>query len=189
MPKVHHVRRARKARPEAGIEKGDEYWYWTLYRQGTTYSKTPPRRSQLTTSYMSEAYAAIEALEDLLEEWKLEDFKEDPQGATETLQSAKEEAEEAIEAVRAQYEESADAIEIEGSPIKEACLEKKEALEALLGALGDLDLSDYLLDKEDFLEYETEDEVEEKWADALEDIHSAMIEAVNDALGSFEDPS
>lgn len=51
MPKVHHVKKARKAYKAEGIGKGDSYYWWKL-RIGTPVrrSKTKPRRSQLTES-------------------------------------------------------------------------------------------------------------------------------------------
>ena len=50
MPKVTHVKKARKAYPEAGIEKGDSYYWWAFMRGPTICSKTAPTRSQLTRS-------------------------------------------------------------------------------------------------------------------------------------------
>lgn len=50
MARVQTVKKARKARREYGIKKGDTY-YWWKFRFGTIhYSKTYPKRSQLTQS-------------------------------------------------------------------------------------------------------------------------------------------
>jgi hypothetical protein len=63
MPKVQHVK-ARKDYPEHGIQKGDMYYTWNLItgpRSSRTYrSKTPPRRSQLTTSEFLQTFYDLE---------------------------------------------------------------------------------------------------------------------------------
>lgn len=68
MPKVHHVKKARKDNKKAGIKKGESY-YWWAFRVGRgsikRYSKTPPRPSQLTNSeYMSSFLSLQEEIED-----------------------------------------------------------------------------------------------------------------------------
>lgn len=50
MTKVTHVKRARKAIPEAGIAIGDAYYWWKFRYGGIHRSKTPPKPSQLTQS-------------------------------------------------------------------------------------------------------------------------------------------
>jgi hypothetical protein len=50
MPRVHHVKKARKANKAHGIKKGDSYYWWKFRFGGKCVSKTPPRQSQLTRS-------------------------------------------------------------------------------------------------------------------------------------------
>ncbi len=54
MTRAHFVKKARKDHPEGGIKKGESYWWWAFMvgsRGGPKhYSKTQPRRSQLTQS-------------------------------------------------------------------------------------------------------------------------------------------
>src|SRR6266446_10171515 len=54
MPKVHFVKKAQKDHPDIGIKKGEPYYWWAMKtgpRSGITRkSKTPPKRSQLTSS-------------------------------------------------------------------------------------------------------------------------------------------
>ena len=51
MPRVHKVKRAQKAYPSYGIDKGDSYY------KSKRMSKTPPRRAQLTQSgFLSQLY-------------------------------------------------------------------------------------------------------------------------------------
>ena len=55
------VEKARKDYPEHGIKKGEPYWWWKFRFGGKHFSKTPPRRSQLTQSAF---YATLWDIED-----------------------------------------------------------------------------------------------------------------------------
>jgi hypothetical protein len=62
MPRVTHVKSARKANPRYGIEVGDSYYHWAFMVGGRggpkICSKTAPTRSQLTQSdFMGQAYS------------------------------------------------------------------------------------------------------------------------------------
>lgn len=46
MTTVHFVKRAAKAYPQAGIEKGDAYYWWQNFRSPRQMSKTRPKPSQ-----------------------------------------------------------------------------------------------------------------------------------------------
>lgn len=53
MPKVIHVKKARKDNKVQGIKKGQEYWWWGVMSGGRghkRYSLTKPKPSQLTNS-------------------------------------------------------------------------------------------------------------------------------------------
>src|SRR5215471_803723 len=50
MPRVTHVKAARKAIPHAGIEVGQSYYWWAFRFGGKRYSKTYPEPQQLTQS-------------------------------------------------------------------------------------------------------------------------------------------
>jgi hypothetical protein len=64
MAKVNHVKSARKDYPEAGIKKGESYYWWEFRFGGTHRSKTPPKPSQLTQSeFLSTLYSAKERME------------------------------------------------------------------------------------------------------------------------------
>jgi hypothetical protein len=63
MPKVHHVRSARKDYPDRGIAKGQEYWWWKFFGESTVYSLIQPKRYQLTRSqYLINIYKWIDEL-------------------------------------------------------------------------------------------------------------------------------
>jgi hypothetical protein len=57
MATVNFVKKARRAVPSAGIAVGDAYYWWAFRYGGKHYSKTKPRRSQLTQSeFLSTIY-------------------------------------------------------------------------------------------------------------------------------------
>jgi len=65
MAKAHFVKKARKAISNAGIKKGDSYWWWKFRNSAKQVSKNPPRPSQLTGSdFMSRVLAVQETFED-----------------------------------------------------------------------------------------------------------------------------
>lgn len=65
MARATFVKAARKDYPEHGIKKGDSYYWWAFMQGGRggpkRYSKTPPKRSQLT---QSEFYSRLYDLQD-----------------------------------------------------------------------------------------------------------------------------
>jgi hypothetical protein len=66
MPKLNHVKAARKDYPREGIAKGDSYYYWEFRTGGVIRSKTHPKPSQLTQSeFLSTIYGITEDLETL----------------------------------------------------------------------------------------------------------------------------
>ena len=88
MPRVHHVKKARK--DNAVCKKGESYYYWTFrisvgkgYRSKKMLSRTKPRQSQLTQSpFMSQALAIGESIEDFCIDSPEDDsWKEDAQEA------------------------------------------------------------------------------------------------------------
>lgn len=81
MAKANYVKAARKDYPEHGIKKGEPYWWWRLYKRAKRYSKTKPRRSQLTGSeFLGDVYdledeieaaapQSHEELQELINDW------------------------------------------------------------------------------------------------------------------------
>lgn len=79
MARLHHVKKARKARPDQSIEVGDSYYWWANktgpYSSTKRYSKTRPRPSQMTVSEFSGQQLALgERLEDLSINLSFEDL-------------------------------------------------------------------------------------------------------------------
>lgn len=94
MARVHHVKKARKAHKNAGIKKGQEYW-WIQFRIGRgsikRYFTKPPRPSQRTNSeYLSTLYGIQEAMEDAKPQ-TLEDLKSDLESWIGDLESLRDE--------------------------------------------------------------------------------------------------
>ncbi len=61
MARATHVMKARKDVPGTDIKAGESYYWWKFKRGGKHFSKTPPKRSQLTQSNF---YAQIFDIED-----------------------------------------------------------------------------------------------------------------------------
>lgn len=63
MPRVHHVKKARKDNP--AVKRGESYYWWKHRYGGKRYSVTRPRPSQLTQSaYYSQVRSLVEQIED-----------------------------------------------------------------------------------------------------------------------------
>lgn len=102
MPKVHMVQKARKARPEHGIEVGDSYYWWkTRVGRGSgikRYSKTPPTRSQLTNSgFLKELYSLQDSLHERLVSAGAGGFSDELQSVADEVRNMASECEEALE--------------------------------------------------------------------------------------------
>lgn len=64
MPRVTHVKAARKAIPSAGIEVGQPYYWWKFRFGGKHVSKTYPKPSQLTQSdFLQQVYELNDRIE------------------------------------------------------------------------------------------------------------------------------
>lgn len=78
MTKLNHVQKAAKDYPQAGIKKGDSYYWWQGYRQHKQMSKERPMPSQ----YASSDYArSVLTLVEGLEAWGEDPWTEDDRDA------------------------------------------------------------------------------------------------------------
>lgn len=94
MPRVHHVKKARKDNP--AVKKGEEYFWWKFRYGGKQYSKTRPKASQLTQSnHLSQVYEIEEEIQDFSPS-SLEDFEFSLQDWSDRLEELAKEAEESI---------------------------------------------------------------------------------------------
>lgn len=72
MPRVHHVKSARKDNPVC--KKGESYYHWQLFKQPKRYSLKHPRPSQLTGSeFLCAVYGAAENVGDWTTDPKVSD--------------------------------------------------------------------------------------------------------------------
>ncbi len=123
MPRVHHVKSARKPQKAHGIKKGDSYYWWKFKLGGKCVSKTPPRRSQLTRS---EFYATL---------WDIEDgMVVAPEDELEDVASALESAAEEVRQLGEDCGGKADSLDSafpNGCPSLELLRERQEACDQL----------------------------------------------------------
>lgn len=91
MARVHFVKAARKDYPDAGIKKGESYYWWEFRYGGTHKSKERPKPSQLTQSeFLSQAYALNERIEELSAD-NAEDLKSEVEDICSEIRSLGEE--------------------------------------------------------------------------------------------------
>ncbi len=115
MPRVTHVKKARKDNPVC--KAGESYYWWKFRYGGKHYSLTPPRASQLTQSaYLSVIYDAQEDWGNLADPTGLvaSEFDQDYASLVTQLNDTASSMESCAENLRelvSQYEESADNME------------------------------------------------------------------------------
>lgn len=67
MARATFVKKARKDIPGTDIKAGESYYWWKFRFGGKHYSKTPPRRSQLTQSdFLGQLYAIEDEIQGLV---------------------------------------------------------------------------------------------------------------------------
>lgn len=188
MPRVTHVKAARKANPVAQV--GESYYWWKFRFGGKRFSKTYPKRSQLTQSeYFGTLYdiddqrAAISIdvseydVEGTTFEALLADAKSDAQAMLEEVQSAINDlAEECTE----RRDNMPDALQY--SPTGELLEERSEACEAVSqeidSAVSEIDSVEIeAVDPED---YEDADELREAQAEAFSNACEEIQTLIND---------
>ena len=128
MPRVHHVKKARKDNP--AVVAGESYYWWKFPYSFKRYSKTRPRPSQLT---QSDKLARLYEAEELL------DCRPGDESPAELADLLKEAASQVRE-VGEEYQESAENIlqAFESSPTAEECEERSYACEALADSLEEM---------------------------------------------------
>ena len=128
MPRVHHVKSARKDNPVAKV--GESYYWWEFRFGGKKFSRTPPRRSQLTQSEkLGRAYELAERMDDIPLDT---DFDHDSlKEAVENFVSILESITQDIQELAGEYRESAENIRasFSESPTADDCEEKAEELD------------------------------------------------------------
>lgn len=126
MPRVHHVKKARKDNPVC--KRGESYYWWKFRQGGKRYSITPPKRSQLTTSgHLAAIYDAEDAVTNLY----IDTSEDSLAGSMETAKDAIDAAADTFREEAESYEESASNMEeyFSGSYKVDEIREKGEACE------------------------------------------------------------
>lgn len=164
MPRVHYVKKARKANKAAGIKKGDSYYWWKFRYGGKQVSKTHPKPSQLTQSeYLSSMYSIQEGVESI---------SGSIQDAIDELRSAKENVEEVMQ----NCEEKADNLENafpNGCPSLETLRERIDYCASLIDGLDEA--------ADNLESYADEEEEEDKKEDGM-----SAEDRIREALDSID---
>lgn len=144
MPKIHTVKKARKAIPSAGVAVGDTYYYWfsrtTVGKRFISHrhvSKTYPKPSQLTRSEFYRTLLETEeslAIPDNLAE--LETFAEELEAAAEEIDNLADEQEEKRANMPDALQDSETGYLLETRA--ESCQELAEALRNAASSVRDL---------------------------------------------------
>ncbi len=135
MPQVHFVKKARKDNKEHEIKKGDSYYWWAFMRGGKYYSKTHPKKSQLTrSSFFSELYS----IQENIESWKPEEIKkEDMEGMIEDIISSFEDLKSNTEESLSNMPES-----LQQGPTGELLQERIDGVDEIISELQSINLDE-----------------------------------------------
>ena len=148
MPRVHYVKSARKDNPVA--QKGESYYWWKFRFGGKRYSKTYPKRSQLTQS------AYFGALYDLCE--VIEDYEIEP-GEASDVENMRDEIESELNNLLDECQSSLDNMpeSLQYSPTGELLQERIDALENAINEVG------YIEEPEQWQDVRDQEEEHEEW--------------------------
>jgi flagellar biosynthesis chaperone FliJ len=147
MPRVHFVKKARKNNRDAGIKKGDSYYWWKFRFDGKHFSEKPPRPSQLTQSeYLSTVYSLQEQVEDMeVKDDNLQDVAEELRNVAVNLRDLGSEQEEKISNMPDSLQSSAtaDLLQSRADACEEVAGELENAAEEIEGLVDpEVDIDD-----------------------------------------------
>ncbi|KPL26825.1 MAG: hypothetical protein AMJ72_12320 [Acidithiobacillales bacterium SM1_46] len=159
MPRVHHVKSARKDNPVA--KKGESYYWWKFRYGGKRYSKTPPKPSQLT---QSPYFSSIRSLVEMIEEQEVRD--------EDMLNDLKEQVRDELESIQSECQDSLDNMPdaLQYSPTGELLQERIDACDS---AISDIDMIDEFEFEEESFEdkYDEDDFEDDKEREEMRDQH------------------
>jgi hypothetical protein len=148
MAKVHVVKKAAKDYPEHGIKKGETYYWWKPNFGSKHFSKTPPKRSQLTSSDFK---AQLWDLEDGFRSYftDVESLESDVENYVSELENLRDTCQESLDNMPEHLQES--------SPTGEMLQERLSAMEDWIDGIQgvDLDIDEDLSDEEKQERYES----------------------------------
>ncbi|KKN02397.1 hypothetical protein LCGC14_1118200 [marine sediment metagenome] len=139
MPQVHLVKKARK--DNSVVKKGESYYWWKFNFGSKMYSKTKPRRSQLTQSgFLSQIWDIEDRLSEMTAE---EDLEASCDEIVDDVRNLQDEAQEKLDNMPEQLQDS--------SSSGQMLQERVDELDNMISELEDLDCEEER-DKEDVLE-------------------------------------
>lgn len=135
MPRVIHVKKARKNVPNSDIKKGESYYWWKFRFGGKHVSRTPPKQSQLTKS---EFLGTIYDIQDRISEITTDsDFESEIQDVVSELENLRDECEEKRDNMPEQLQDA---------PIGEMLQDRYDSVQEMIDELEAIDLE---VDEED----------------------------------------
>lgn len=170
MARATFVKKARKDVPGTDIKAGDSYYWWKFRYGPKRYSKTPPRRSQLTQSAF---YSAL---------YDLQDDVIAGAEAADSLTGTRDDVVSALEEMRDEAQDKLDNMPEalrDSSSSGEMLRERIDALESAIDEYGSLDLDD---DPEaDF----DEEAIERLDTETEDEYHARVEEAKQEHIDNF----
>ena len=144
MPRVHFVKAARKQNP--AVEVGESYYWWSTritigkrYIGRKHYSKTYPKRSQLTSSeFLQRVYAVEEALESALNN---ADKERDIQFLKDAIQNAVLELEDIASECRDKFDNLPE--NLQSGPTGETLESRADEVDVMISDLESVEFDDY----------------------------------------------
>lgn len=176
MARPNFVKKARKAISGTEIKAGDSYYWWKFRYGGKRFSKTPPKRSQLTQSSF---YSTI---------YDIEDDVIGGATADDSLPGVRDDVVSQLEDLKSECESNLENIpdNLKEASSGQLLQERIDALESAIDEFGGLDMDDFEPTKGSAVLSEEENE-EGKCAKCgeenfhtIECEHSVEAEAVND---------
>jgi chromosome segregation ATPase len=160
MPRVHFVKKARKDNP--AVKAGESYYHWSFRFGGKRYSKTYPKRSQLTQSgFLSELYDLQDGIDDRFKDLKTgEDFDTALQDLISEVEGLRDECQDSLDNMPEHLQDS--------SSSGELLRERVDALEQWVSELDGVDT--------DFDEELTEDELQDEIENLIMEITSIEVD-------------
>ncbi len=163
---------------EIFIAKGEPYYWWQFLHGGKNYSKTAPKRSQLTQSdFLSQLYALEENIEEFTCSSK-EDFDTFKEDIISQIDEMKEQCESSLDAMPEQLQQA---------PTGELLQERIDNLESWHDEIDSIECEDY---DEEELKQEIKNEDEEISDEDLEaELQEKIQEKVDEAISSLQETS
>lgn len=170
MPKVHHVKKARKANKERGIKKGASYFWWSTMIGGRgvkRYSLTRPKPSQLTNSEFWSTYYSLQ-----------EDASDAPPQSTEDVEPQRDDIVSQLEQLRDDTDDKFNNMPdgLQQGDTGQMLEERVSGLEDVISELENVDCD---FSEDDLEEGLTDEEKEEKRQEWITERWSEVISALD----------